>query len=429
MNFFAGEKLEKTFIGSQLRQLRKNVNQTQNEMAAKLGISSAYVNMLEKNQRSLSLKVLVSLSEEYGVDWKDFAQTDTSSIIAELRSALQDPLFENQAPDLDELRSAITHAPNLTGLFLQLYKAHQTATKRLQSVGHSISENKSEQKNPGESTYKFFQENSNYFDEIELVSEQLAKELSYDPFNVHHALVSRLENRLGYKVETLPVEQTGDSLRLWNKEEKEILLSQVLDFKNRNFHLAHMICLIEFPDVIKELTSSYKFPNLEHEIHCQTELANYFAAALLMPYKSFQDQAEKCRYDLDRVAAAHAVSFEQVAQRLTTMQRDNQKGIPFFFLRVDKTGKITKKFNAMSVNIAEQGDSSPVKNIHTSFRTPGVILPQVIELADKQKYVTFCRTTERPVYSVATQDRRLAIAMGCELRYASRIVYADTLSV
>src|SRR3546814_12875696 len=89
-----------------------------------------------------------------------------------------------------------------------------------------------------------------------------------------------------------------------------------------------------------------------------------------MPYAPFHAAAERTSYDVDRLAAAFGVSFEQVCHRLTTLQREGARGVPFFFLRVDKAGNVTKRFNATSFNIAEYGGACPVWNIHTSFRTP-----------------------------------------------------------
>jgi predicted transcriptional regulator len=126
------------------------------------------------------------------------------------------------------------------------------------------------------------------------------------------------------------------------------------------------------------------------------------------------------------MASAFAVSFEQVCHRLTTLQRENKRGVPFFFLRIDKAGNVTKRFNATSFNIAEYGGSCPVWNLHTAFRTPGVILPQYVELPEGDKFFTLARTTERPAYSMQTQDRRLAIALGCEIKHAHKLVYTST---
>ena len=136
--------------------------------------------------------------------------------------------------------------------------------------------------------------------------------------------------------------------------------------------------------------------------------------------------AEQSHYDINRLASAFSVSFEQVCQRLTTLNRDTRRGVPFFFLRVDKAGNVTKRFNATTFTIAEYGGSCPVWNLHSTFRTPGVIIPQFVELPDGERFFTISRTTDRPVYSMDTQDRRLAISLGCEIRHANKLIYAGS---
>ena len=66
-----------------------------------------------------------------------------------------------------------------------------------------------------------------------------------------------------------------------------------------------------------------------------------------MPYERFLREAESMSYDVDRLAARFGVSFEQTCHRLTTLQRSGAQGVPFFFLRVDKAGNVTKRFNSL----------------------------------------------------------------------------------
>src|SRR3546814_19848925 len=107
--------MRKTLIGPRLRQLRREHRQTQAEMAATLGVSTAYVNLLENNQRSLSVQMLMALSDAYGVDWRDLLKDEASTRLADLRNAMQDPIFGNAPPDLQELRAAVDPAPRLVG--------------------------------------------------------------------------------------------------------------------------------------------------------------------------------------------------------------------------------------------------------------------------------------------------------------------------
>ena len=417
--------MQKTFIGTQLRQLRRKKGQTQAEMGSILGVSAAYINLLEKNQRSLSVSILMALADNYNVDWRDVVMDKNTNLLADLRNAIQDPLFATTQPDLQELRAAIDHAPSLVQNFLKLHQSHRIAIDNIMKFGNERMPTELLTASPDAIIHDFFRDNFNHFDELEQAAETLRLEEPSQPYEMLHMLKQRLLQKHGITVETKPAEKMNDSLRIYDTDIGVIQLSEALDYQNRTFQLAHILCFVELADVLDGITSNIKVGSSQAVARCQVELANYFAAAVLMPYDDFHEMAEKSKYDIDRMASAFAVSFEQACQRLTTMQRETKRGVPFFFLRVDKAGNVTKRFNATSFNIAEHGGSCPVWNLHTAFRTPGVILPQYVELPDGEKFFTLARTTERPVYSMQTQDRRLAISLGCSIKHSSKLIYTS----
>ena len=53
----------KTFVGNKLRLLRREHGHTQAQMAESLGVSPAYINQIENNQRTLSLSCLLYTSD------------------------------------------------------------------------------------------------------------------------------------------------------------------------------------------------------------------------------------------------------------------------------------------------------------------------------------------------------------------------------
>jgi predicted transcriptional regulator len=214
------------------------------------------------------------------------------------------------------------------------------------------------------------------------------------------------------------------ALRVYDKENRIIYLSEALDHANVVFQLAHVLCLIELRDHLNKLTESVKINPGTSLARCHIELANYFAAAFLMPYEPFLREAESTAYDIDRLAARFGVSFEQTCHRLTTLQRPGAQGVPFFFLRVDKAGNVTKRFNPTSFHLAEHGGACPVWKVHMAFRLAGVIIPQFVELPDGDRFFTISRTVDRPTVNFDTQDHRLAISLGCELKYAKKLGYA-----
>ncbi len=421
--------MNKILIGPRLRRLRLEHKQTQSEMAKALGVSTTYVNLLENNQRSLSIKVLMAVAEAYGVDWQDMIEDDGSHLLGDLRQAFQDPLFSGKRPDLQELRGAVDHAPAVVESFLRLYRSHRASVETLTRLGDERMPDNLLATSPETIIYDFFRSHQNHFDTLERAAEGLRAEQPCDVDDIYTRLKSRLADKHGIKVGVSTVGDLRGRLRVYEKENAVIRLSEALDHPNRVFQLAHVLCLVEFRHLLEDLTADSGIRSEVGVTRCHVELANYFAAAFLMPYERFLRAADDMRHDVDRLAATFGVSFEQVCHRLTTMQREGAKGVPFFFLRVDRAGNITKRFNSTSVTIADHGGSCPIWKIHASFSTPGVIIPQFVELPDGARFFTINRSTERPSYDYTTQNRRMAVSLGCSIDHAHRIAYASQFNI
>ncbi len=419
--------MAKIFVGTRLRQLRREQQQSQAEMAKAVGVSTAYINLLENNQRSLSVKVLMSIADAYGVDWRDLIQEGSDRLLADLRATIQDPLFNQGTPDLQELRLAVDHAPKLVENFLQLYSSHTNVIERTMETNDSASDAPL-LNSPEATVHNFFRSHANYFDELEQCAEGLRAEDPCEPDEVYYWLKNRLQSRNGIRVHIAPMEDMNRALRIYDQEAQVIQLSEALDFPNRSFQLAHMVCLIEFSEQIEALTSSIEGVGHAGKIRCRVELANYFAAAFLMPYSSFKQAAEDMAYDVNRLCKTFGVSFEQVCHRLTTLQRHGERGIPFFFIRIDRAGNVTKRFNASAISMAEYGGACPVWDLHAAFSNPGTVIPQFVELPDGKRFFTISRTADRPAHGRDAQTRRQALSLGCELADASNIAYANAFN-
>lgn len=414
----------KTLVGPRLRQLRRDQNETQAKMAKRLGISAAYVNLLENNQRSLSVQVLMSITENYGVDWRDLVADNDAARLADLRTSLRDPVFGKDMPDLQELRAAIDHAPKLVEKFLSLHRSYRMTMERVSAMGSGEASAGLVAASPETAIHDFFRNHGNHFDTLEECAQAVRSEMGGPTDDIYNALKTRLGARHGVSVRIARITDMPGALRLYNEAEHSVVLSEALDHPNRVFQLTHVLGLLEGAAVIDALVARSAIEDEAGRARCKVELANYLAAALLMPYDEVLHLAETTHYDIDRIAAGFGVSFEQVCHRLTTLQRDGARGVPFFFLRTDKAGNVTKRFNSTSFSLAEQGGACPVWNIHSAFRNPGVILPQFVALPEDGQFFTLSRTTDRPVFSRQTQDRRLVVTLGCERSHAHRIGYA-----
>jgi hypothetical protein len=203
------------------------------------------------------------------------------------------------------------------------------------------------------------------------------------------------------------------------------MLSSLLRPESRTFGLAYQVALMEFRPLLLRMLDAAAPPDAPTRRLLHMSLANYAAGAILMPYAPFLAAAERQRYDIDRLCAEFGASVEQVSHRLTTLGRTGAKGVPFFMLRVDAAGNISKRFAGERFPFSRFGGTCPRWNLHATFQTPGRIVTQMVETPDGQRFFTISRTVERSVRLDPREDSALAIGLGCDAKYAGKIGYAD----
>jgi hypothetical protein len=207
------------------------------------------------------------------------------------------------------------------------------------------------------------------------------------------------------------------------------MLSQSLRPESRTFAVAYQVALFEFRTLIAKMLDGAAPPDLPNRRLLHVSLGNYAAGAIMMPYAAFLAAAERHRYDIDRLCSEFGASVEQVAHRLTTLSRSGARGIPFFMLRVDAAGNISKRFAGESFPFSRFGGTCPRWNLHAAFRTPQRVITQMVETPDGALFFTISRTVERAVRLDPRENSQLAIGLGCDAKYASKIIYSDGLDL
>src|SRR5690606_35042478 len=158
-------------------------------------------------------------------------------------------------------------------------------------------------------------------------------------------------------------------------------------------------------------------------------LAHYFAGALLLPYGEFLSEARRVRYDVERLQDRFQVGFETVCHRLSTLQRPGERSVPFYFVRLDQAGNISKRQSATNFNFARHGGACPLWHVHEAFVQPGRILPQGVEMPDGTHFFGIARTVERGGGGGRRPRKSFAIGLGCALSQARELVYADGIDI
>ncbi|WP_027259470.1 helix-turn-helix domain-containing protein [Leisingera aquimarina] len=411
---------QKLYAGAKLREMRQRLELTQKDFAAKLGVSLPYLNQMENNNRPVSTTVVLALAQEFGMDVTELSAGDSERLVSDMREAMADPVFADDAPPLADLRLTASNAPALARAFLSLHRAYRQTHERLASLDEALGrEDARIQASPWEEVRDFFHYCDNYIDAVDHAAEHFAA-----TSDIRAAAVAELE-RGGVTVRQSEME----GLRSFDAETGVLYLSNRSAPQTQLFQMLLQVALLRQNALLEATLDFAKFQSEEARAIAKIGLANYFAGAALMPYGRFLEAAQACRHDLELLAIRFGASIEQISHRLSTLQRPGAKGVPFFFVRVDQAGTITKRHSATRLQFARFGGACPLWNVHRAFETPGRFLRQLAETPDGVRYISLARDVSKPGGSFGSPVRRYAIALGCEVRHADALVYADGMDV
>jgi hypothetical protein len=404
------------YLGPRLRRLRRELGLTQLVMADDLGISPSYIALLERNQRPITADMLLRLARTYRLDVSDLASEDGENYARRIADVLRDPIFSDIDMPALEVSDLATSFPGVSEALLRLHGAYireqQALAERRAGVGIG------EEHDPVAEAQRFLAARRNHVDLIDRRAEGLAAEIETEGGSV------RFLAKKGIRVRFLPPDVLVDALRRFDRHNQQLLIADTLDPATRAFQIALHIAYTSMRTDIAQVLREEPFSSKTAEVLVRRALAAYGAAAIVMPYERFARTVEQRGYDIEAVAGVFGASFEQVAHRITTLQRPGQEGVPFFFLRVDEAGNVSKRLDGAGFPFAAHGGGCPLWSVHKTFRAPAEIQTQWLELPDGQRFFSIARTVSAGGGGHGRTRAMRAIALACEAKEASRLVYA-----
>lgn len=421
-------KATKLFIGQQLREIREEHKLTQAKFASQLGISTSYINQMENNQRHVTASVLMGLAEHYGVDIASLSKQDGDRLIADLMECFADPVFNGKTPSAHELRLATQNSPAVARSLITLHQTLRRTSDRLAELDSTINYTGSiVEPTPYEEVRDYFHFINNYVHDLDIEAEKLASSLKANSTDRYQSLSNYINETHGVVVSE---SDSADSpLRTFDKQTKRLQLNRHTLRASKAFQIAHQIALLEHDQRIAAHVDKAKFQSDDAARICSIGMANYFAGATSLPYKSFHAAAIESRHDLNYLANQFDTSIEQVAHRLSTLQRPKRLGVPIFFARIDRAGNITKRHSATKLQFARFGSACPIWNAHQAFESAGKIIRQLAQTPDGVKYLCLAVTVDKPSVGPIATARRYSLALGCEIKYRDQFVYSDGLDI
>ena len=411
----------KLFLGHRLRRLRRDRQLSQTDMAQNLGVSASYLNHLERNQRPVTAGLLLKLAELYDIDVRAFAAGGgTHTGPDSLGEIFSDRLLSDLNIPRYELVELANNAPSIADAIARLYTAVKEAERNpnLASSGDARA-----LVTPENWVRDYIQQHRNHYPELEDAAETLGGALS-DPLSMAEPMRKRLKEAWGINATVVPQSELGNISQLYDADRRLFMMSSQLRSENRTFALAYQLALVEFASVIERMVREAAPPDEGIRQLLHMSLANYAAGAIMMPYGHFLASAEQYRYSIDRLCGEYGANVEQVAHRFTTLSRPGARGVPFFMLRVDPAGNISKRYAGENFPFSRFGGTCPRWNLHAAFQAAGQVVTQLIETPDGQRYFTVARTIDRPIKTELASGL-LAIGLGCDIRHAHKLSCAD----
>lgn len=424
--------MRKTFMGVRLRTLREQRGLTQAALAERLALSTSYVNQLENNQRPLSVPVLLKLQSALGVDLQWFSEDEEARLIAQLQDTALDAGSAGEVSRA-ELQSLAQQMPGVARRMIELHRQARDARERLELLASGLGDRDTLARvgptQPHEEVRDFFYARHNHIADLDALAEDLHARMRPAPGpagELGPALERLLQQRHGIRVAT--AEPAADSgLRRFDPARRSLLLHPDLEPGQRSFQLALQLAFLEADELMTRRVAEASFSGAESRALTRIGLASYFAGALVLPYGHFLHAAETLGYDIELLARRFGVSFETACHRLSTLQRADAPGVPFFFIRVDRAGNISKRQSATDFHFSRSGGTCPLWNVYEAFSQPDRVLTQHAQMPDGRTYLWIARCVTHGGRGYGRPATRFALALGCDSRHAVRLVYGRGL--
>jgi predicted transcriptional regulator/transcriptional regulator with XRE-family HTH domain len=483
-------------IGNRLRRIRKDRGLTQITLADQLGISASYLNLIEHNRRTITVPLLLRLSQLLQVDPHIFAPQQEGPLIGEMSDALKDPLFEEFDMTDVEIATLAAEQPEICQAYAKCYSAYRNLQSDLQVLNERLSqdlfltdssyrlrnfvtsilsfteilhdnedlsleerrnfleimlkdsENLTDTVNemlsfdtgdrvmgtaaslsPNEAVTDFIQAKENYFQELEDAAEEFRRLAGLDGPSTQARLIGYLQENHHVHVDLSSRDGHLSEFSFYDETKHQLSLSTALPQASIHFHLALLVGQLSYDSLLEELSTSAEITSDIAKQKAKSALANYFAGAVLLPYREIYTAAEDTRYDIELLEQRFGASYEQICHRLTTLQKPDARGIPLHLVRIDIAGNISKRFSASGLRIPRFGSSCPRWVIHSAFLTPNTIRSQISKMPDGATYFTTARTVTKPGLGFSRPKSHYAISLGCEISHAHRMIYSEGINL
>lgn len=480
----------RTPIGARIRRKRLAAGLSQVTLARMLGISASYLNLIENNKRSIGGTLLLRIGERLGIDLEHLSGDSEARNIAAIGDLMADSLMSGIELDAAAIRDLVARFPEAAAALVRLHRTYADATMEIEMLQHRLKSdpllsellheilNRIAGIKSGaeiladipdltedersrfvgninaeardlvpvtQNLVAYFDQTSarqrpvsplrevdealithnNHFPRLEEIAADLRRDLAGAQGIDEDKLSAALAARFGV---SCSISAEAPAARSPAAGAPSLIFPPTMPRPGRNFRMLHAYAARAAAGVLEETTNGFELSTDEARELALRALSSYVAGAMMMPYDEFLSMAEECRYDVDLISTLSGVSFEQAAHRLVTLRRKGREGLPFGYLRADRSGRLTKRFPLPGLTIPGFGHGCLLWPIYDAFATNDVVR-QVSAFPGGGRFLLIARTVTKHATRFGQKPLTFSIMLACDIVHADRTVYGDGLDL
>ncbi|UOM33346.1 helix-turn-helix domain-containing protein [Acuticoccus sp. I52.16.1] len=423
-------------IGDRIRSQRRTRGVTQRDLASSIGVSPAYLSLIESDKRQIGGRLLKRIAERLGVPTDAFTVVSDDRLASDLHEVAQ--RIEAAPPGM--AAPLVAFSPEWARVVLELHTRAMTAEARAFRLADRFA------RDPQWTS--FAHDILSRITSIRSAAEILSDDSPLDDAQRERftdTVVAESARLTDVARDMIAALQSGTAVDAAGADVREV--DAFLHDNNNYFGMietlleAHPLPPLEgspsvrfaaarraveerFPTIVDDVVAGHEFRTEGAERRARGAIWRYAAGAAMMPYRPFLEAALDARYDLDELAARFRASFEQVAHRLATLRRPGEDGVPFAFLRVDPAGTVSKRLSTAALRLPLFG-ACPLWVVYETFAQPGRTLSQMVDL-DGERFLLVARAVEKTPRRQAQPPTRFSVMLGVAAEHAGDVIYGDT---
>lgn len=469
-------------VGSRIRRKRKTENLSQSDLAARVGISAAYMNLIEAGRRKAGSRLLEKIATELDASADDLDGTRDRHLVNELRSSAALPEIRKLHIDPSGAEAFAAQFPGWAEAFLTLRRAYEDEEARTHALSDRLNQDpvlretfyqivsgisairslaeilesdaglEAKQAHRFQSMIARQAEDltgvattlNSFFDASAPKTEKISAAEEVDEFLLRNSnYFPELEDAAArILTETGSGRSPNEAAILRHLEQKHgreivtdaatardrsraVVLNPLDTDSGRRFSLAKTAATDMAAETIETLLERYGSLSAEARLRARRALITYTAGAILFPYDRFLQDAKETRCDLELMGHMHRASFEQVCHRLTTLRAPEKPGIPFGFMRVNPAGYVTKRYPVAGLPIARYGPGCPLWAAYRAFQDPGHIIRQVAEFPNGERFFLVAKAVRKNPVGFCKDPHYVSVMLACDVHLAPGMIYFE----